>query len=383
MDDRERFRGSILGLAIGDALGHPTEFVGSVHDIRARWGPQGVTGFQRSGSHAAGTFTDDTQMTIAVARALIRAGHQPLDELMRVMGEEFVAWSRSPENDRAPGGTCLRGCRSLAEGVPWRLAGVAGSKGCGAAMRAAPVGLYFFDDVDAMVRVSAAQSSLTHRHPTGIASGVGAAAPVAHVMREKSLDGIIEFTRSCVEQLDAAYLVQLGCDPESAERIGNREMLDAIDRLASAKQIEAEDVCKLLGGAWVGEEAVVTALWCALRAGSELPRSGPEPFRDAVLRGANSSGDSDSIACIAGSIAGALVGPAGIDEAWARTVEKADLLAELAEALHRARGGADEPAIPGMDPFGAERRTGGQRLGEEETLADTSHDDDFAEEDIR
>src|SRR5690242_21080270 len=107
MNSLDRYRGCILGLAIGDALGHPTEFVGSVRGIRERWGERGVTGFEPSGRHAAGTFTDDTQMTIAVARALVRAGHDDLDRLMQTMGEEFVAWSRSPENNRAPGGTCL------------------------------------------------------------------------------------------------------------------------------------------------------------------------------------------------------------------------------------------------------------------------------------
>src|SRR5262249_21801964 len=80
VDDLERIRGSILGLAIGDALGHPTEFVGSVRAIRERWGESGVVDLLPSGRHPAGTFTDDTQMAICVARALIRAGHAPLDD---------------------------------------------------------------------------------------------------------------------------------------------------------------------------------------------------------------------------------------------------------------------------------------------------------------
>ena len=337
-----------MGLAIGDALGHPTEFVGSVRGIRERWGERGVTGFEPTGGHPAGTFTDDTQMSIAVARALVRAGHDDLDGLMRTMGDEFVAWSRSPQNNRAPGGTCLRGCRSLASGVPWREAGVRDSKGCGAAMRAAPVGLFFADDVDALVRVAAAQSALTHRHPTGIASSVAAAAPIAHVLREGTLDGVLAFTRSCVERLDAALLVEVGCAPELAETIGNREMLAALDATGREQSVESDDVCALLGGAWIGEEAVATALWCVLRATGD--------FRDAVLRGANSSGDSDSIACIAGSIAGALGGVEGIEAAWVDAVEKAAMLDELARSMHRVRGGANEPTTaPELDPFGAER----------------------------
>ncbi len=89
MDDLERTRGSILGLAIGDAIGHPTEFVSSVRAIRERWGELGVTDRMPAGRHPAGTFTDDTQMTICVARALVRSGHAPLDDLMQLLGDEL------------------------------------------------------------------------------------------------------------------------------------------------------------------------------------------------------------------------------------------------------------------------------------------------------
>lgn len=348
MDALDRFRGSILGLAIGDALGHPTEFVSNLGAIRARWPPLGVTGFEPSGRHPAGTFTDDTQMALAVARALCRAGRRDLDTLMTVTGEEFVAWSRSPENNRAPGGTCLAGCRALARGVPWREAGVRGSKGCGAAMRAAPVGLFHAGDIDALVRVSAAQSALTHAHPTGVASGVAAAAPVAHVLREGTLDGVFPFVRACLGRLTPALLLDVGCDARLVETIGLREMLDAVDRAEAAASQEAEDVCTLLGGAWVGEEAVACALWCVLRAEGD--------FSGTVLRAANTSGDSDSIACVAGSIAGALMGVDAIPPVWRGQVEKADVLDGIARALHDAVAqGRDVALDPRYDLFGAER----------------------------
>lgn len=348
MDALDRFRGSILGLAIGDALGHPTEFVSNLGAIRARWPPLGVSGFEPSGRHPAGTFTDDTQMALAVARALCRAGRRDLDTLMTVTGEEFVAWSRSPENNRAPGGTCLAGCRNLARGVPWREAGVRGSKGCGAAMRAAPVGLFHAHNVDALVRVSAAQSALTHAHPTDVASGVAAAAPVAYVVREGRLDGVFPFIRACLDRLTPALLLDVGCDPRLVETIGLREMRDAVDRAEAAATEESDDVCALLGGAWVGEEAVACALWCVLRAGGD--------FSGAVLRAANTSGDSDSIACVAGAIAGALGGVDAIPPVWRGQVEKPAVLDGIARALHLAVAqGCDVALDPSLDLFGAER----------------------------
>ncbi len=337
----------MLGLAVGDALGHPTEFVPSVDAIRARWGAAGVTGFEPSGRHPAGTFTDDTQMTVAVARALCRASVADLDALLRVMGDEFAAWSRSAQNNRAPGGTCLAGCRNLARGVAWREAGVKGSKGCGAAMRAAPVGLYLHGDTEALVRVAAAQSALTHAHPTAVASSVAAAAAVAWVTRGEGLDGLVAFTRARVASLTREALLDVGCTVALVDRIGVAEMLDQLDRLSETASREVDDVCSLHGGAWVGEEAVGCALWCVLRAGGG--------FREAVLRGANSSGDSDSIATIAGSVAGALGGVEAIPAAWRQGLEKSAVLDALARSLcEGAAARAPVTLDPSTDLFGAE-----------------------------
>ena len=345
MEERARFTGSIVGLAIGDALGHPTELL-SMRAIHERYGARGVTGFEPSGVHPAGTFTDDTQMTIGVARALVRTGGSDLEHTMNVLADELVAWAGSAANDRAPGRTCLRGCRALRDGVQWRQAGVTDSKGCGAAMRAAPIGLFFHDDLDRLVLYAAAQSALTHLHPTAIASSVAAAAAVAHVLAHGLL-GLVEAARAATERVTRALLVEVGCLPELAASIGNAEMLAALDRTCAALHSEAEDVCTLLGGAWVGEEAVAAALWCVLRS---------QRFDDAVLRGANSSGDSDSIACIAGSIYGAHLGLEALPEAWRGGVEQPALLVGLADALLEARSGHTTPTMPQLDPFGAERR---------------------------
>jgi DNA ligase (NAD+) len=347
VDLRDRFRGCVVGLAVGDALGHPTEFISSVARIQAKYGARGIVDFAAAGSHPPGTFTDDTQMTIAVARALAQKGHASLDELMTLLGREFVAWSTHPTNNRAPGGTCLAGCRHLAQGASWKAAGVRGSKGCGAAMRAAPVGLFFANDEDALLRVSAAQSVLTHSHPTGIASSVAAAAPVAWLARGNGLDGIIDFTRWMVERLDEAMLIELGAIPEDARTIGNREQLERLDRLEAVLDTDDDDVCALLGGAWVGEEAVATALWCFLKAGGD--------FAESVRRGATSSGDSDSIACIAGSFAGTLQGYAALPPRLRDRVERHDDLVVLADELSAALA-ADRPTLPAcVDFFDADR----------------------------
>ncbi len=211
-------------------------------------------------------------------------------------------------------------------------------------MRAAPFGLYFADDVPAMVRTSAAQSVLTHRHPTGIASAVAAAAAVAHACRGEDLATLMDFVRAAVKRLDAQFLVDLGCPSGLAHSTGNGEMLASLSRLVVVQDVESDDVCSLLGQGWVGEEAVTAAIWCVLRAQGA--------FRDSVLRGANSSGDSDSIACIAG----ALGGVSAIDPVWISSVEKTHTLDLLACTLYRAKQGEHIGRTEAsLDLFGADR----------------------------
>ena len=80
-----------------------------------------------------------------------------------------------------------------------------------------------------------------------------------------------------------------------------------------------------LGKGWIGEEAVALALYCFLRY--------PYDYRKVGLRGANTNGDSDSIACIAGSISGAFLGIKAIPQEWIKKIEKTEYLDKLAERL--------------------------------------------------
>ncbi|MFJ6674135.1 ADP-ribosylglycohydrolase family protein [Actinosynnema sp. NPDC091369] len=109
----ERASGALSGLAYGDALGAPTEFM-TVAEIEHRYGPGGPRDLE--GDPAL--VTDDTQMTLAVARALVGG----LDGIADALRDHFVRWWESPDNNRAPGMTCLQACERLAAGLPWREA---------------------------------------------------------------------------------------------------------------------------------------------------------------------------------------------------------------------------------------------------------------------
>jgi len=307
---KDRYQGAIVGLAVGDALGFPVEFIGSA-EIRHRHGPKGITDFVASHSHPPGTYTDDTQMSLAVAAALVRAGRGSLDEVMAAIATELLKWSTSPENDRAPGSTTMSACRRLAAGRPWRESGIPESKGNGSTIRTAPIGLYYHDDLPTLIEIARHSSLITHGHPSAVAGAIANAVAVASALGDISPDCVLPTIIEATEAISGEFVHKLRQVPE-------------------VLALPPDGAFDVLGDAWVAEEAVACALYCFLRS--------PRDFRTTVLTGANASGDSDSVACIAGGLSGAYNGVSAIREEWRQQVENAAGLGAAAEALWEAAG---------------------------------------------
>ncbi|MFY1636417.1 ADP-ribosylglycohydrolase family protein [Solwaraspora sp. WMMB335] len=326
----DRASGCLFGLAYGDALGSPTEFM-TIAEIRRRYGPAGPG--ELAGDPAL--VTDDTQMTLAVGWALRDAAAPTPQVLEPLLRERFLAWAASPDNNRAPGMTCLRACGDLSTGMPWQQATVAGSKGCGANMRVAPVGLVAGYDEDVLAGVAQLQAGLTHGHPTALAASELTAVAVRRLRDGAALAQLPRLLREhCRRQREiyrADWLGPLWQQPAVASPAGFitrgwQECLDVLDRLdaALAEPDDGDDACRVTGEGWVAEEALATALLCALR-------HADDPVR-ALARGAATSGDSDSIACLTGAFLGAAYGMAAWPPSWRHRIEYADHLRTLGES---------------------------------------------------
>ena len=170
---RDRYRGCLVGGAIGDALGRPVE--GRSRQRVAEMFPDGLRDFQpwrgwRSGP--VGKFTDDTQLTIVVAEWLRDTGDGPLsaDDL----GERVAEWGLT---GRGIGAATREALWNYERGLPWWRAG-AESAGNGGAMRAAPFGLRFAGLPDNLRHAAALGTAPTHADATAVASAVVQAAAV-------------------------------------------------------------------------------------------------------------------------------------------------------------------------------------------------------------
>ncbi|MFJ4471506.1 ADP-ribosylglycohydrolase family protein [Streptomyces sp. NPDC089424] len=314
--------GSLLGLALGDALGFPTEF-NDVPSILAKFGP-----WQRMELPTPALVTDDTQMTLALARGLRTATDRGVlgpAELAGPVRQEFIAWNRSPENNRAPGNTCLRACDLLEQpDRAWQDASQIHSKGCGANMRVAPIGLIPQLSDEQRAGAAQLQAALTHGHPTALAASDLTAHAVRLLAQGAEPTGLVGLLRSyAYENRDRYHERWLGdlwtrAQDASAEEFiarGWDECLGVLDRLRDAVRSfsRENDPCLATGQGWIAEEALATGLLCFLQFVDE-------PLT-ALRRAACTSGDSDSIACLAGAFAGAHLGAEAWPTEWADRIE--------------------------------------------------------------
>lgn len=339
----DRVRGTLFGLAYGDALAAGAEFL-TVAEILERWPPNNPTDLPEEA-----LITDDTQMATAVGEALVAAfaSGPTITGIRAALAAKFSEWFHSSDNTRAPGLTCLSASARLSQGFGWLESTIVHSKGCGANMRVAPVGLVDLPDValtedGARLDVSTlaqVQAAMTHGHPTALAASDLTAVAVRFLAAGNAPSDLLAYLRDHVAANRVVYhgvwlrkLWEKQHGADSGEQFiatGWAECERALDRVEAvlADPRPDEDPCNATGSGWVAEELLATALHVFLL----FPN---DPLR-ALNRAAVSRGDSDSIAAIVGAFAGAHLGFSAWPRAWYDRIEGRDRLDALAVALCR------------------------------------------------
>ncbi len=276
-DVRDRARAAFLGFAIGDALGATVEFL-TPGEIRAERGVHREIvggGWLRL---RAGGVTDDTEMSLCIARAIAEDGWS-----RRAIADRFAAWLRGRPAD--VGSTCRKGIRGyILDGVlevprnEW-------DAGNGAAMRMAPVALFTLADSALLARCAVEQAHLTHHHPLSDAA--------------------------CVL---VGSLVHLGCLGLSLERM-RRRAAALVDAFPTFRY---EPYRGLSTGYVVDTMQTVLHHFFATRS-----------FEECLVATVNRGGDADTTGAIAGAIAGAYYGLADIPRRWTRRLDR-----RLVEEIH-------------------------------------------------
>ncbi len=279
-----RCRAVLLGVACGDALGAPLEFMTS-GEIRARHGRLSEMvggGWLRL---KPGQVTDDTEMTLCIARALARAGGWDLAGI----ASEFATWLKSRPID--VGDTCRRGIRNFMLKGELETPFNQWDGGNGALMRMGGITLFTLGDDALLQRCAIAQAHLTHNHPVSDAA--------------------------CIAYGRMVHLALLG-----SSRTRLRREADAL--VAEFPAFRFDPYPGLATGYVV--DTVQTVLHHFFRSRS---------FEECVVGCANQGGDADTTAAIAGGLAGAYYGLEEIPKRWLKKLENRTVaeLTGLAEQL--------------------------------------------------
>ena len=339
-----RARGALYGLAIGDALGMPTQMMPRP-DIVARWGPM-LAGFEPAppghpiaAGQPAGTGTDDTEQAVLLGRLLV-AGRGTVDP--RALAGALVAWeadmaARGSEDLLGP--STRRAVAAVLAGTPPEEAGASGDTN-GAAMRVAPVGIATPigdgpapDGLGPLVDRVVAASRVTH--DTGLALA-GAAAVAAAVSAGVSGAPVTESTRMAI----AAARLAAGRGHWVAGADVATRIEWATGLVSGRPPDEAADLIYRLVGTSLATQESVPAAFAAL---AVFPG---DPWRMCHFA-ASLGGDTDTIAAMAGAVAGACHGEAAFPAEAVAVIDAHGLdLPGLARDLLALRAGPAPGGAP-------------------------------------
>ncbi len=350
--------GSIVGGAVGDALGYPIEFFDE-NEIFSRFGKDGLQEYIVDDRIGKALISDDTQMTLFTAAGMLVGDTRGCMRGIRGVPSAYISmvyigWLRTQEelyrdrsddefsardcwlldvpelfSRRAPGNTCLSALKIHKRDAAYSEAynpngmceGFVGlrlntSKGCGGIMRVAPLGVSYKGLKQELLDKEGAEiAAITHSHSLGYMP----AAVLTHILHSivyfrngRSLQQIVEEARDSVYQM-------------YREDMHIMELVDIINLAIELSKNSDSDLNNInrIGEGWVAEETLGIAIYCALRH--------QDDFSAGVIASVNHKGDSDSTGAVTGNILGAWLGYDAIDDKWKEKLELRDVIEEIAE----------------------------------------------------
>lgn len=341
---KDRVRGSLIGGAIGDALGYPVEFIYSFEDIQKQYGENGITRLDtkqwwRESEIGKAVISDDTQMTLFTALGVLNAKQSGMASVPSIC-HAYIEWLYTqkgfrskqfkncwigdlPELNvrRAPGNTCITALERIIQGRD----PMNNSKGCGGVMRIAPIPLYGLSqgrisNVEALDELAADAAELTHEHPLGYIP----AYVMSHIIYRLGTDesptreALHKYVLEAMQMADKKYASQ----NQSMKIL--HTLMDKALALAGEETLDHEAIAQI-GEGWVAEETLAIAVYCCVRHFDN--------FEKALVAAVNHGGDSDSTGAVTGNILGSAIGYDAIPEHFKKDLELHDVILHVADDL--------------------------------------------------
>lgn len=340
----DRVRGALLGLAVGDALGAPLEGL-SPQQIRAHYGTvadyvDGAKAWKKKPFRwrLPGLYTDDTQQALALTDVLLAEGRVDADRLAATYVELATPDLGYAGAHRGVGKSFRLVLADLIRGVSPRLTGQP-SVGIGAAMRIAPVGLYFADDPEGLYDAVVEASLMTHRDVRSLAGALTVALAVSRLARGEEpgpsfvlrLAGDVARAEDRLAAGAPAPVASLGAHRKSlstaiahVESILDLSRERALTALVEQANRHGPDAPVRRATQGFPPSCIPTCLYLLLTTDS---------FEEAIVDVVNLGGDADSAGAILGALAGAARGVDAIPGRWLDGLENFDGIDARARAL--------------------------------------------------
>lgn len=293
----KKFRGALIGFAIGDALGMPAEGL-KREDIIRLFGR--IEDFLDSplGDLKAGEWTDDTEQMLILAESILSKRYlDPSDLAKRLLSlkSSRIGWTTRMALNR------------IKSGASWFEAGVY-SDTCGSTLRVLPIGLVYSFSFDLVEKYAMISSSVTHRGSSAIGA-IAYALAVACVLNDFSREKLVKEVVSRIERYDNLLA----------------------DKISLAYDLSGEDV-----------EIVIEKIGNSVSIYDVVPLAlnsffSTDDFRGCAIRSANVGGDTDSICALACGLKGCEVGIDGIPKDWVERVKEGEYIISVADRLYDLR----------------------------------------------
>lgn len=339
---QDKCRGSLVGGAVGDALGYEVEFM-SIPAIRKRFGENGILDYVLDLKGVA-EISDDTQMSLFTAEGLLNGiaeGKIYEKEILPYITKAYEYWyytQSRPElkmsgswlsyisalwSRRAPGTTCMSALHSIT--MPNAAPVINNSKGCGGVMRVAPIGIFSAAhpkvlDLEHAGYLAGYAADITHKHPLSTYSSMALAMIVAECIAQENIDR----DKFKFIVIDRVFKL-LGLWFKGADHLA--DLFNLILKAmwyATSKECDTYSI-RQLGEGWVAEETLAIAIFSVMRY--------IDDFEKCICCAVNHDGDSDSTGAVAGNIIGAILGYNAIPEKYLTNLELHDVLLSVADDL--------------------------------------------------
>ena len=361
MNIKDRVRGSLIGGAAGDALGYIVEF-SRESTIFRQYGEKGLRRYRINPTSHKAIISDDTQMTLFTAAAMIvhddlsKTGlSAPLREYANIAYQDWLITQEmtyeeastkvikdSPDypdgfisvvikdvpelfQRRTPMVTCLNALQTRRDqrvnhehANSYIASEINNANDSGGIMRVAPIGMVKKCDDIASVAIEAAEcAAITHSHPIGYMSAAVLAQIIYRILyndEQLDLKAIVEKT---IENVAEVFRDEQDID----------QLVNIVNKAVKLSENDDPDLDNIhqFGEGWYADEVLATAIYCALKY--------KDDFSECIITAVNQNGDSDTAASIAGNILGAYIGYDAIDSRWKEQLEIADVIINVADAL--------------------------------------------------